>query len=146
LSSERGALNNLFVSAFSEGRNRGIMNTQFEIDRFDLVYTEKVHIANHQFGHNNHGEMDVWIEGSDKGERFLSQLSVQDLLFAVRKEIYSQKCYILRDKATGTYWFLDKNDCGFWLQNATFYGAQTFSGDESIRIENWLIAANKTSQ
>src|ERR1051325_1694278 len=115
------------------------MNTQFEIDRFELVHADKVHIANHQFGHNQQGELDVWIEGNDKGERFLSQLQIRGDLCAVRKEVYARKCYILRDKATGRYWFLDKNDCGFWLQNASFYGAKTFSGDESAKLSRWLM-------
>lgn len=117
------------------------MNRQFETERFDLVNAEKVDIANHQFGHNSHGDMEVWIESSEKGERFLSQLRVQGLRFAIRKEIYSKKCYILREKNTGIYWFLDKNDCGYWLQNASFYGAKTFGSDESAGIDNWLIAA-----
>jgi hypothetical protein len=118
------------------------MTTQFELDRFELVTDEKVHIASHPFGHNQQGELDVWIEGNPKGERFLSQLHVRGELLAVRKEVYSRKCYILRDKATGSYWFLDKNDCGFWLQNASFYGARTFSGDESAKLARWLSKAS----
>jgi hypothetical protein len=115
------------------------MTTQFKTERFELVTVEKVHIANHQFGHNKEGELDVWIEGNAKGERFLSQLQSRGERYAVRKEVYSRKCYILRDKATGSYWFLDKNDCGYWLQNASFYGAKTFSDDEATRLARWLI-------
>lgn len=114
------------------------MLKEFESGLYDLVEADKVHIENHLFGHNKQGELDVWIETSDKGNRFLSQLIVQGESYAVRKEIYTNKCYILREKATGRYWFLDKNDCGFWLHNQSFFGAETFSGDESTKIQNWL--------
>jgi hypothetical protein len=121
------------------------MNTQFATEQFELVNSAKIHITNHQFGHNRQGEMDVWIEGNPKGERFLSQLQVQGELYAVRKEIYSKKCYILREKSTGIYWFLDKNDCGFWLQTASFNGAKTFRGDQSTKIDEWLIQTIKVA-
>lgn len=117
------------------------MLKQFEINRFDLVKADKVRIANYQFGHNHQGERDVWIETGDKGERFLSQIIVQGTTYAVRKEIYATKCYILREKATSRYWFLDKNDCGFWLHGEQFSGAETFFGDESTSIQNWLVDA-----
>ena len=114
------------------------MNKQFETERFDLVKADKVRIADYRFGRNMRGERDVWIESGEKGERFLSQIIVQGEPMAVREEIYTTKCYILREKATGRYWFLDMNDCGFWLHGESFSGAETFSGDESIRIQNWL--------
>ncbi|HEX5733618.1 MAG TPA: hypothetical protein VF131_12355 [Blastocatellia bacterium] len=114
------------------------MHTQFDTDRYDLVKTDKVRIANHRFGRNEKGELDVWIESSDKGERFLSQLIVEGETYAVRKEIYTTSCYILLEKATGLYWFLDMNDCGFWLHNESFFGAETFSGHDSARIQKWL--------
>lgn len=117
--------------------------TQFDTERFALVNAEMVHIANHQFGHNRVGELDVWIDRGNKGERFLSQLQVQGEIYAVRKEIYSKKCYILRDKKTESCWFLDENACGFWLQNASFYGAKTFTGKESTRIAGWLTKEKK---
>lgn len=50
------------------------MLKQFETERFDLVNADRVHIANHRFGHDRQGELDVWIESNDRGERFLSQL------------------------------------------------------------------------
>jgi hypothetical protein len=115
------------------------MNTQFDTGRYDLVKTDKVRIASHRFGHNEQGELDVWIESSDKGERFLSQIVVEGRAYAVRKEIYTTKCYILREKAKGLYWFLDMNDCGFWLHNESFFGAKTFHGDEALKIQKWLI-------
>ena len=116
------------------------MHKQFDTDRYDLVKTDKVRIANHQFGHNNQGELDVWIESSDKGKRFLSQLIVEGETYAVRKEVYTTSCHILLEKATGLYWFLDMNDCGFWLHNESFFGADTFSGDEAKMIQKWLIS------
>lgn len=114
------------------------MIRQFETERFDLVKTDRVRIADFQFGHNQSGVRDVWIESNDKGERFLSQVVVPDESYAVRKEIYTEKCYILREKATGRYWFLDKNDCGFWLHSEAFSGAETFCGDESVKVQKWL--------
>lgn len=116
------------------------MQRQFDIERYDLVKTDKVRIANHPFGRNEKGELDVWIESSDKGERFLSQLIVKGEAYAVRKEVYTTNCYILLEKVTGLYWFLDLNDCGFWLHNESFLGADTFSGDEAMKIQKWLIS------
>lgn len=116
------------------------MQRQFDIERYDLVKTDKVRIANHPFGRNKKGELDVWIESSDKGERFLSQLIVKGEAYAVRKEVYTTNCYILLEKVTGLYWFLDLNDCGFWLHNESFLGADTFSGDEAMKIQKWLIS------
>jgi len=116
------------------------MLKEFETERFDLIKADKVRIADYQFGHNRQGERDVWIEVSDKGERFLSQIIVEGETYPVRKEIYASKCYILRDKATGRYSFLDMNDCGFWLHSDTFFGAETFSGDEPRRIRKWLTS------
>jgi hypothetical protein len=115
-----------------------IMNKEFETERYDLVRSDKVHITDHQFGRNKQGELDVWIESSDKGERFLSQLMFEGGSYAVRNEIYTRKCYILIEKSTGRYRFLDMNDCGFWLHSDTFSGAETFFGDESVKIEKWL--------
>jgi hypothetical protein len=46
----------------------------------------------------------------------------------------------LREKSSGSYYFLDLNDCGFWLHSDTFSGAQSFSGDESVKIQEWLSA------
>lgn len=113
-------------------------DNQFETERFDLLREKRVCVADYRFGHNRKGQRDVWIESSDKGERFLSQITFQGESFAVRKEIYTGQCYILREKSTGRYYFLDLNDCGFWLHNETFSGAETFCGGESLRIQNWL--------
>ena len=114
------------------------MSKQFETERYELSAAEKVRIGGYRFGSDRQGELDVWIEISDKGERFLSQLHVQGETYAVRKEVYTTRCYILREKATGSYWFLDKNDCGFWMQSHTFSGAETFFGDDSVNLQKWL--------
>jgi hypothetical protein len=114
------------------------MMNHFETDRFDYLKADRVRVADHRFGHNKHGQRDVWIERSDLGERFLSQIIFEQETYAVRKEIYTRKCYILREKISGRYYFLDLNDCGFWLHSDTFSGAETFFGDESLRIQSWL--------
>ena len=111
---------------------------QFETERFDLLKDDRVRVADCRFGHNGRGSRDVWIESSDKGKRFLSQITFQGETYAVRKEIYTKQCYILREKSTGRYYFLDLNDCGFWLHSDTFSGAETFFGDESVKIQKWL--------
>ena len=83
---------------------------QFDTERFDLLTEDRVCVADYQFGHNRHGQRDVWIESSDKGKRFLSQIISEGETYAVRKEIYTNQCYILREKSTGRYYFLDRND------------------------------------
>jgi hypothetical protein len=117
------------------------MLREFETQRFDLVKGDRVRVTDYPFGHNKHGELDVWIESSDRGKRFMSQLVYQGGTYAVRTEIYTKECYILRGKATGRYWFLDMNDCGFWLHSDAFSGAETFSGDEAVKIQKWLAEA-----
>ncbi|HSB09298.1 MAG TPA: hypothetical protein VLM38_07275 [Blastocatellia bacterium] len=117
---------------------------QFQTDRFDLLTEDRISIADYRFGRNKHGRRDVWIETSDKGKRFLSQITLEGETYAVRKEIYADECYILREKATGRYYFLDLNDCGFWLHSETFSGAETFCGDESVKVQKWLNENAKT--
>ncbi len=118
-----------------------MMIKQFETERFDLVKTDRVRISGHRFGHNKQAEMDVWIDKSDSGERFLSQIIFEGKTYVVRKEVFTTRCYILREKATGRYYFLDKNDCGFWLHTESFFGARNFSGDESVKIQRWITDA-----
>jgi hypothetical protein len=115
--------------------------TQFDIESYDLVKAQKVRLANHRFGHNRQGELDVWIERHAAGERFLSQVIVQGESYPIRQWVYAMKCYILREKLTGSYWFLDRNACGFWLQTGAFFGAKTYFGKESVKIQSWLISA-----
>ena len=111
---------------------------QFETERFDLLTEDRVRVDDYRFGHNRQGQRDVWIETSEKGKRFLSQITSEGETYAVRKEIYTKQCYILREKASGRYYFLDLNDCGFWLHSDTFSGAETFFGEESVTIQKWL--------
>jgi len=118
-----------------------MMLEPFETTQFDLVKGDKVHIAGHRFGHNQEGELDVWIESNNKGKRFVSQLKVQGAARPVRTEVYTTACYILREKATGRYYFLDQNACGFWLHSDAFFGAKNFVGNESASIQNWLTLA-----
>lgn len=115
-----------------------MIRNYLETKRFDLLKDDKVCVADYRFGHNRHGKRDVWIERTDKGERFLSQITLDGEALAVRKEIYTGRCYILREKTTGSYFFLDMNACGFWLHTAAFSGAETFCGDESMKIQEWL--------
>ena len=117
------------------------MLNQFQTEKYELVNTDKVRITDHRFGHNKQGELDVWIESDDKGKRFLSRLIYQGGTYAVRKEIYTKDCYILRERLTGRYGFLDLNDCGFWLHSDAFSGAETFFGDEVAKIQKWLADA-----
>lgn len=112
---------------------------QFQPERFDLIKEDRVCVPDYRIGRNKQGKRDVWIERSLKGERFLSQISVEGEALGVRKEIYTGRCYILREKAMGRYYFLDLNDCGFWLHNETFFGAVTISGDESLKVKKWLM-------
>ena len=112
-----------------------------ETERFDLLKDESVCVVDYRFGHNRQGKRDVWIERTDKRERFLSQITFEGEALAVRKEIYTGRCYILREKTSGRYYFLDLNDCGFWLHSDTFSGAETFSGKESVKIQEWLTSS-----
>lgn len=117
------------------------MIKQFETARFDLVNARNVRITDFRFGHNYVGERDIWIETGDRGERFLSQIRVPGETYAVRKEVYATRCYILREKATGRYCFLDQNARGFWLHGERFSGAETFFGSEATIIQTWLADA-----
>jgi hypothetical protein len=117
------------------------MVRRFETERYDVLKADSVSIANHRIGHNKLGEFVVWIERGDRGERFSSQFTVQGETYPVRKEVYTRKCFILRETATGSYWFLDLNDSGYWLHNDTFFGAETFPSEETPKIQEWLADA-----
>ena len=112
--------------------------SKFATDRFDLVHEDRICVTDFRFGRNREAQRDVWIESSDKGKRFLSQITSEGETYNLRKGIYTKDCYFLREKSTGRFYFLDRNDCGFWLQGAEFSGAETFSGDESVKIQKWL--------
>jgi hypothetical protein len=114
------------------------MARPFETHLYELVKADGVRIPNHRFGWNRQGQLDVWIERCEKGERFMSQIVESGATYAVRIQVYTQKCYILRENATGVYRFLDKNDCGFWLHTGAFSGAETFFDDDAVPLQNWL--------
>jgi hypothetical protein len=114
------------------------MFKRFETERYEVLKADSVSIPDHRIGHNRLGDLVVCIERGNGVERFSSQFTVQGETYPVRKEVYAQKCFILRETATGSYWFLDVNDCGYWLHNDTFLGAETFGGDELPRIQEWL--------
>lgn len=115
------------------------MYKQFETDRFDLVKTDKVRIENYLLsGHSERGELNVWIDVSDKGKRFLYQSTFQGNKNYLHTGVYTKKCHILSEKLTGHYYFLDINDCGIWLFNDTFSGSENYDLDQSIKIQQWL--------
>ncbi len=114
------------------------MYKQFEIERFDIVKTDRVQIPNYKFGHNNGGTLDVWIDSGNKGKRFLRQVTVLGNTYPMLTGVYTKECYILCEKLTRNYYFLDINECGIWLFNHTFSGSENFSIDESIKIHRWL--------
>lgn len=121
------------------------MLNHFETAEYEFINAERVHIVNHHFGHNREGEMEVWIESGANGKSFMSQLTVRGEVLAVRQEVYTKQCYILRSRTTGRYWFLDQNACGFWLQNESFFGAQTFSAAAAVTIQEWLQEGGKAN-
>jgi hypothetical protein len=115
-----------------------MMSKNFETERFDFVKAERVQVAEYRFGHNELGTLDVWIESNDKSKRFLRQISVKGKAYNLHTGVYTKNCYILQEKATGRYFFLDMNDTGIWLFNSSFFGAETFNMTESIKIQKWL--------
>ncbi len=118
------------------------MSKQFATERFELVKADRVQIANHKFGHNEHGKLDVWIEDNDEGTRFLRQITIRGNTYPMLTGVYTKKCYILCEKATGHYYFLDMNDRGIWLFNENFFGSENFSMEESAKIQQWLANAS----
>src|SRR5207237_334808 len=118
------------------------MSKQFETERFDLVKTDRVQIADYRFGNNERGKLDVWIESSDKGKTFLSQVLGAGNKYTKQTGVSTKECYILREKAIDNYSFLDMNDCGIWLFNDAFCGAETFHIDETKKIQEWLTGAH----
>jgi hypothetical protein len=117
------------------------MEKQFETERFDLVKSDRVQIADYRFGHNELGRLDVWIESNDMGKRFLWQIVGQKDALILHTGVYTKSCFILSEKATGLYYFLDINDFGIWLFNHNFFGSENYNIDESIKIQNWLASA-----
>lgn len=116
-----------------------MQQNQFEYNHYELITAELVHISDYKLRYNLKGELNVWIESDETGKRFSSQLTIEGNVYAIRHEPYTKECFILREQLTGRYHFLDHNDCGFWLQNESFFGAKVFKETESQNISNWLI-------
>jgi hypothetical protein len=116
------------------------MSKQFEMERFAPVKTDRVQVSDYRFGHNEKGKLDVWIESSDNGKRFLWQVVAPGDTCILHTGIYTKNCYILSEKETGRYYFLDINDYGIWLFNENFFGSENYGIDESIKIQNWLAS------
>lgn len=117
------------------------MEKEFPIERFDVMKTDKVQIADFRYGHSEIGKLDVWIERTDKGTRFLRQVIVdKEDMGGIFPGVYTKHCYILREKETGHYHFLDMNDSGIWLFNASFSGSENFTISELSKIEKWINA------
>jgi hypothetical protein len=118
------------------------MYEQFETKRFDIIKSDRVQIKDYRVGHNKFGSLDVWIDSSDKGKRFLRQITVDKDIGPISTGVYTKNCHILCEKATGRFYFLDINDCGIWLFNHAFFGAENFDISESVKIQGWLNSAS----
>lgn len=116
------------------------MYKDFETNRFDLVKSNKVQINNYKFGHNQSGKLEVWIDSSDKGKRFLRQITFDKNIGPIATGVYTKHCYILCEKTTQRLYFLDINDSGIWLFNSSFSGAENFEVSESPKIQKWLAS------
>lgn len=117
------------------------MYNKFETERFDPLKIDKVLIPDYKFGHNERGELNVWIESSDKGKRFLRQIKIDGKPQVLHTGVYTNNCYIIREKSSGNYFFLDINETGIWLFNQGFFGSENFNVDESTKIKTWLASA-----
>jgi hypothetical protein len=114
------------------------MYKEFETKRFAIMKSDRVEIKDYRFGHNKTGKLDVWIDSSDKGKRFLRQITEGKDIGAISTGVYTKNCYILCEKTTGHFYFLDINDSGIWLFNHAFLGAENFEVSESVKIQEWL--------
>jgi hypothetical protein len=114
------------------------MAKEFQTERFEHINAEKVQITNHLASNYQRGELDVWVETKGNSKRFMWQMTSQAEKCAIFTGVYTKKCYILREKTSGNYFFLDMNDNGIWLYNQSFFGSENYSLDDSIRIDKWL--------
>jgi hypothetical protein len=114
------------------------MYSDFQTERFEHIKADSVQIDNFKGGYHNEGRLDVWIESTSVGKRFLSQLTTQGSKSPARTGVYTKHCYILREKSSGSYFFLDINDNGIWLFNDRFFGSENYRVDESARLQQWL--------
>ena len=117
------------------------MNKVFEAKRFELLTTDRIHIADHAFGHNLRGDFDVWIDSGAAGKAFVRQLTVRGHKYGVHQGVYNQECYFLLERATGRYFFLEMDARGFYLGSDRFFGADGFLGAEAVKITEWLARA-----
>ena len=116
------------------------MRRTFEEERYSLSEATRVHLVDQRCGNYQLCEVDVWIESDPLGKRFVRQNTIHGEKNPISYGIYSQECYILREKTSGRYYFLEMAARGFFLQSDLFYGAEFYLGDEATRIREWLLA------
>lgn len=114
------------------------MSRAFPTLRFELIDTDRVHIASYRFGRGWRGELDVWVEPGAAGNRFSRQITAGGETNAARHGVYAKACYFLRERATGRYYFLEEDGRGFFLYGDDFFGAQAFLGYEARTVAGWL--------
>ena len=114
------------------------MLREFDMERFDLVHADSVHVPDHAFGHNKRGVLDVWTTQGVTGTAFVRQTTVNGVGGPLRQGVYGAACYFLRDKATERYFFLEHDVRGFYLHSEDFFGARTYFGAESAKVDAWL--------
>ena len=74
------------------------MTREFDVDRFDLLDTPRIHIADHAYGHNNVGELDVWTVTDETGTAFVRQITVHGAVSSATQGVYSLGCFFLRER------------------------------------------------
>ena len=121
------------------------MQNVFDIERFELVSADRVHVAGHAFGRNNHGDLDVWTTTGATGTAFVHQISVDGAAGPASQGVYSRACFFRREKATGTYYFLERDDRCFTLQAGEFFGDTAYIGAEAARVET-LLAGSRSER
>lgn len=120
------------------------MHKEFDTQRYDLLDVDSVHIANHRFGRNKHGELDVWTTRGRTGTAFARRMTVDGTAGPVSQGVYTDACYFLRERATGNFLFLERDDRGFILQSDDFFGAVAYLGDEAVRVDAWIAEHSRT--
>lgn len=116
------------------------MNEEFDSERFDLLNVQSVHVENHAYGHNEHGDLHVWKSRGETGTAFVRQITVDGVVGPSRQSVNGTACYFLRDKASGQYFFLERDDRGYFLHDAAFFGASTYLGPRAAKVATWLAA------
>lgn len=114
------------------------MREEFRPERFVLLPEDRVHIPEEVMPWGQRGSTDVWVVRDGKGARFVRQSIVDGFLRPVSEGLYAEECFLLRERGTGRYFFLERITRTFCLQDDSFSGAATFSGDEALRITRWL--------